>query len=213
MKSQNHIFLFPLAITFNAEATTQTCSPGARRSYFYCIKFLPLNLCFKYLFKSVCFWLFIRRNIPLSAQNYTRSQSWRCTGLYSLLVYTVNVPATVLTALVLVLFFCVFFFFEKTLEPHSHRVHFKILFSCSPSPVSTPCQWRLMADGRMDDSIHIHSQDTSCLTCEDLSVSKQHVSVSQWKGEEEKKECLNIRTWGTSPKQSLKEKKGGILTI
>lgn len=44
-----------------------------------------------------------------------------------------------------------------------------------------------MADGRMDDSIHIHSQDTSCLTCEDLSVSKQHVSVSQWKGEEKKK--------------------------
>lgn len=158
--------------------------------------------------------MFIRRNIPLSAQNYTRSQSWRCTGLYSLLVYTVNVPATVMTALVLVLFcFCVFFFFEITLEPHSHRVHFKILFSCSPSPVSTPCQWRLMADGQMDDSIHIHSQDTSCLTCEDLSVSKQHVSVSQWKGEEEKKECLNIRTWGTSPKQSLKEKKLGILTI
>ncbi len=43
-----------------------------------------------------------------------------------------------------------------------------------------------MADGQMDGcSIHIHSQETSCLSCKDLSVSKRLVSVSQWKGETE----------------------------
>ena len=58
----------------------------------------------------------------------------------------------------------------KTLEPRSHQAHFQILFSLSPSAVSIQRQRGLMADGQMDGSIHIHSHNTSCLSCGDLSV-------------------------------------------
>lgn len=44
------------------------------------------------------------------------------------------------------------------------------------------CRAALMADGQMDGSIHIHPRDASRLPCKDMSVRKQHVSVSQWKG-------------------------------
>lgn len=67
------------------------------------------------------------------------------------------------------------------LEPQSHKAS-SFLLSPLLGPISIQCRRGLIADGQMDGSIHIHSRDSSCLPCKDLSVSKQHVSVSQWKG-------------------------------
>lgn len=54
----------------------------------------------------------------------------------------------------------------------------------------------LMADGQMDGSIHIHPRDASRLPCQAMSVRKQHVSVSQWKGVRVKKTLQNSRWRG-----------------